>query len=381
MGLSFEIKILQPGGQGGFQRGFFGLTETTVSGWVRIRVKNGKRSVRGKLVVIKFVGYEYTDFVLIDPIGRYDIGCGSTRLFHKEERTIWAPKDATDLDAIESFTELDLPFSFTVPPDVRHSSFKGPKGGVQYDLAVLIQHNVKTLFGSKDKVERKVIQVPLACYLPLVLSPAYRSPLIFFCTTNSSEAGQHGFAYDITFPAKAYGPGDVVQAHIRLQRVQGYKSTPKSLFLGIKRHDVCTDAGNARNYYKEFIARREVGGLRWQTDEIDPVGHLDLVTSLDVPLSRTANSDSNLKYISIKYELKMKIEVDGAPNVELEAPVTIVGVGVTECKRAINILRARPDVVLPGAVEPIAEVLNAREGSDANDWDEFPPEYDDGVDP
>ncbi|RUS34853.1 hypothetical protein BC938DRAFT_478204 [Jimgerdemannia flammicorona] len=373
MSSSLDIMIFPAEGHSSYQRGFLGLTAATVSGTVQIRTKGGKGLVTSKLVVIRFNGYEYTNFTKLDPIPRQRMKCGSTRHFLKDERIIWA----SDISAAETFTELNVPFSLTIPEGIHHSSFQHQKGGVQYDLTVLAQHSVKGLFGSKEYVAKATVNVPIASYLPLVLFPCYRWPLVFFCTTDSSEASHHGFAYDIRFLAYVYGPGDTVQAHIRLRRKRGSKSTLKNVFLGIKRYVVYTDAGAACTDHNEYIASREVGGLQWQTDESDSVGHLDLVTSMDMPRARTGDA-GKLKYMTISYKIKIKIAVDGGSDLKLEAPVAVVGLRVEERKRVLNILRNRLDLVISEVAETLTDVIDVQREGGVLEMD-LPLVYDDRV--
>ncbi|CAG8708139.1 10368_t:CDS:1 [Acaulospora morrowiae] len=263
-----------------FQKGFLGVSTSTVSGTLHIR---SPYAVEVKNIALTFIGREVVEWGDLKKIK-------AEKIIFSQSDYLWEAASALGRELI---TDLDLPFSFDVPEDVVES-FTSQFGKVQYTLKAIVNHKAK----KKIAVE---VKVPL-CRWSIPEEQKLR-PLII---RSNARHRKMSLSWQAILPRTFFDINSEVviklrlvshNPYLRIRKISAYLKTYVN--YTVKNHGVLHE----KRHSKYQIYGKDI--------QMTPVGlDTEFESNVVVKISNSVPPTCKTKYTAVKNQIHIKVSLE-----------------------------------------------------------------------
>ncbi|KAI9592630.1 hypothetical protein BDF19DRAFT_451135 [Syncephalis fuscata] len=267
--------------------------------------------------------------------------------------------------------EHAFPFYFSLPADLP-DSLESEFGSVRYVLSAVLERRGRML----NTAGRKVVDVPLAIHRA-TLSTLHELTRPRKWQSDPAWSASSGIAYEMSVPRATFGPGDALEAVIKMKIASPGNVRFLGASLGIKEY-ITYRANNITRTESTYVtsvdiddqghvkhttgqpraisskesdkkskstnaANAVVSKPAGQTDRVNKDGTREVQRTIMMLRDPDVRSSITTRLISIRHKLKLKLKLAGEKDITVDCPSWLTGITRTECQQLEDWLRSKAD--------------------------------------
>ncbi|RKP26914.1 hypothetical protein SYNPS1DRAFT_27408 [Syncephalis pseudoplumigaleata] len=267
--------------------------------------------------------------------------------------------------------EHAFPFYFSLPPDLP-DSMETEFGSVRYVLSAVLERRGRML----NTAGRKVVDVPLAIHRA-TLSTLHELTRPRKWQSDPAWSASSGIAYEMSIPRATFGPGDALEAVVKVKLASPGNVQFLGASLGIKEY-ITYRANNIARTESTYVANVDIddqgnatssmgparaagakdGGKKaksngaatgaaskpgGQSDRVNKDGTREIQRTICVRRDPGLRPSVTTRLISIRHKLKLKLKLAGEKEISVDCPSWLTSMTRTECQQLEDWLRSKAD--------------------------------------
>ncbi|KAI8056994.1 hypothetical protein BDF22DRAFT_668858 [Syncephalis plumigaleata] len=267
--------------------------------------------------------------------------------------------------------EHTFPFYFSLPSDLP-DSMEAEYGSVRYMLSAVLERRGRML----NTAGRKVVDVPLTIHRA-TLSTLHELVRPRKWQSDPAWSVSSGIAYEMSIPRASFGPGDTLEALVKLKLASPGNVRFVGASLGIKEY-ITYRANNITRTESTYVANVDIddqghvksstGNARpsnakeankkskssdpvddttsrpaGQTDRVNKDGTREIQRTIIMQREHNIRPSVTTRLISIRHKLKLKLKLAGEKEIAVDCPSWLTGVTRAESQQLEDWLRNKAD--------------------------------------